>query len=278
MTDIIQHPLFADLPEKHLKPLHELPLPLIVAEQWGFVLIPVDRTGNTKDYLYPVQEWIVGLIGCSKQHAASTWSQANYAAELNSSKLPYLASNGKTYRMDYVDARGLYRIAQELRPLKSRPELVTVLNDIKNYLAKAGAFVDEQRLQEAQQKYAQIRSKGKFTRNQLTEWLGVVFGSSFPFGQFTNIEYRGLFGRDAKTLKAQTGVNNARDAMTSQALSFVDIAETSCLHMLNGRETVDITEALDIMRRIATALGVNVRILENIIGIDLATGLPLLHA
>ncbi|MCK6580036.1 MAG: hypothetical protein L6Q98_18240 [Anaerolineae bacterium] len=53
-------------------------------------------------------------------------------------RLPYTAADGKTYKRDYTTDRGLYLIAQYLRVKHDRP----VLDEIRRFLAAAGAFVD----------------------------------------------------------------------------------------------------------------------------------------
>ena len=123
----------------------DLPLPLYVAQQWSFDLAYVDQDSNPSHYLYSIQDWIEG-IG-ETERARKLWNDLK--SQLSDStgqsfllhKLPYKAANGRTYQMDYTNAEGLYRIAQEMRPTKGRIRL----DSIRQYLASAGVLVDEVR-------------------------------------------------------------------------------------------------------------------------------------
>src|SRR5262245_59169362 len=109
----------------------EKPLPLIVANKWGFAL---DHIETPSGLFYHIQDWIKGLTGVNDVRFA--WEKAKKQLLISIQQLPYIAPNGKTYEMDFTDDKGLYLIAQNLRATKSRPQL----REIKKYLAEAGAF------------------------------------------------------------------------------------------------------------------------------------------
>src|SRR5689334_22716462 len=114
------------------------PLPLLVAEKWGFALAYVVTETRV---LYAVQDWIKGLT--SVKDIRTIWADIKRRGNLDQvldsiQQFPYTATNGKTYQMDFVDDEGLYLIAQHLRATKARP----VLDEIKKFLAESGAFVD----------------------------------------------------------------------------------------------------------------------------------------
>jgi hypothetical protein len=94
-------------------------------------------------------------------------------------QLPYVASNGKTYQMDFTDDKGLYLIAQHLRVTKERP----VLSEIKHFLARAGVFADKARRDPEgaaaefqrvadENEYHKMRAEG-FEHDEAIEWLDV---------------------------------------------------------------------------------------------------------
>jgi len=256
------------------------PLPLIVAEKWGFALQHHAPNGDRTDRLYSVQDWIMGLT--QTNNPRDLWCKLKARNELYVSirQLPYQAANNKTYQMDFAADVDLYLITQDLREIKTRKTLSGALDAIRSYLANAGVLLDRARrdpqaaaeLTETLSKHHQTRLEGIVTRNELTAWLRAAFGSGFAFGQFTNMEYTGLFGRTAAEIRKTTGKKNARDGMTTEALAFVTIVESSCLRLFEGRDQVREIEAFEIVSKVAEPLGANVKLLQEQLGIDLATG------
>src|SRR5690349_9662950 len=111
-----------------------LALPLIVAQKWGFPLAYHETDEGT---FYAVQDWVRGLTG--DKEVKKALAKIKNQRSLSSRPLPYVASDGKTYQRDFTNDKGLYLIAQYLRVTKARP----VLDEIKRFLAAAGAFADE---------------------------------------------------------------------------------------------------------------------------------------
>jgi len=256
----------------------ERPLPLITADKWGFALYHVDRTGDAADYLYCARDWYIGLGG--KKNAWSMYKN-DWFTHSEPVMIEVKRPRRKPEMLEFVNAEGLYAIAARMESKADRPQVA----DIKAFLAKAGVLIDDARrdprkaaaLAEAMTNYHQNRADGIVTRNELTAWLRGHFGASFPFGQITNEEYKGLFGRVASQLKAETGNKNARDGMTAIGLKFLDLAEMTCVAMFDGRESVSQREAFDIVRDVCNALGVSVRSVQDRLRVDLATGMPLLE-
>src|SRR6185369_13973733 len=105
-------PLISDSADK------DLPLPLYIAKEWAFTLAYVDQDGNPSNYLYSINDWVKGLTGTPKPPRLLKElfdSNEQLKSTILLQKLPYKASNNKTYQMDFTDAKGLYLIAQELR-------------------------------------------------------------------------------------------------------------------------------------------------------------------
>lgn len=265
------------------------PLPLLVAKKWGFSLATFTRDDNTT--IYSVQDWIVGLSGASNNSAQKTWGKLNSELEIQSWETPYIAGNGRVYRMDMTTDKGLYRIAQEMRAMKKRPQL----QEIKDYLAEAGAFVDYARRNPSEvghklaskgtQKYlAQGKSEdwiadrqqGIVSHNVMTAALQRAVTDGLRFDIFTNTEYRAMFQRTAKEISAATGHKVARDGMTRQALAFLSIAEATLTDMLKQRENLPFDDACDMMRTIARQLQPAMLNMQQLMQVDLATGKPLL--
>src|SRR5688572_11218447 len=88
------------------------PLPLIVAKRWNF---PLAHIQTDDGMAYAVQDWMRGLSGESDtRKILSAFKKTDAGKQLSSSlrQLPYKAKNGKTYKQDYVNDKGLYLIAQ----------------------------------------------------------------------------------------------------------------------------------------------------------------------
>jgi hypothetical protein len=266
----------------------ETPLPVIVADKWKFPL----QTHKQDDgnLMYSIQDWIAGLSGVSKS-AAETWRKMNSQVQIDSRVMDYTATNNRVYQMDFTNDEGLYRIAQEMRAMKKRPQL----QEIKDYLAKSGAFVDHARRNPAdaaqslnvvaEQRYlkqgkspewVQDRLGGIISHNVMTAALKQAVLEGMDFAKFTNVEYRSMFSRTAKEISEATGHKNARDGMTRQALAFLSIAEATLTDMLKAREEVTFIEACDMMRAIAVKLQPAMASMQLMMGADLATGKALL--
>lgn len=171
-------PLFDDSDDR--------PLPERIAAHYGFPLAQKDHDDGKR--YYAVQDWIAGVA--KTPQARSLWARLKKRAQKTadeSSKeqlfpwwkqlvqLPYRASNGKEYKMDYADAETLYRIAQRMDANTGRR------NEILAYLAKAGVVVDEMyrdpdtadevaRLMRESKEYRKLRTEG-FTHEEATQWL-----------------------------------------------------------------------------------------------------------
>ncbi|HHC25342.1 MAG TPA: hypothetical protein ENK58_08040 [Desulfobacterales bacterium] len=115
------------------------PLPLIVADKWEFKLNFHVVEG---EHFYAIEDWIAGLISASNRLAVQNiWKKAKNKMVISIHHLDHVGPDGKTYKKDHTDDHGLYLIAQSLRVTKTRP----ALRAIKDYLAKAGVFVDNLR-------------------------------------------------------------------------------------------------------------------------------------
>lgn len=89
------------------------PLPERIAAQWNFPLAHKDHDDGKR--YYAVQDWVAG-VG-DTPHVRTFWQKMKhrypYLATL-CQKLPYRASNGKSYQMDYAQAEGLLEITRRM--------------------------------------------------------------------------------------------------------------------------------------------------------------------
>ncbi|MBC7871552.1 MAG: hypothetical protein H7Y09_11990 [Chitinophagaceae bacterium] len=282
------------------------PLPLIVAKRWGFPLASIE---NDEGVFYAVQDWIAGLVG--SQDVRKVWNdikRKGSLAQLSDSirQLPYIASNGKTYQIDFTTDKGLYLIAQNLRSTKARP----ALSVIKKFLAEAGAFVDEirrdpdaillsgamtpdqameaairaYRAQGKDDRWIQARLEGKIKRHQFTAALQAAVAETLKrqhYAMATDDIYKGLWGRTAAYLKKELELpKNAslRDHQPTVALTYQRLAEEVAAQKLGKRTELSWHEARQIVQHVAALIGSQAKITSEFLEMDLATGYPLLPA
>jgi hypothetical protein len=272
------------------------PLPLIVANQYNFSLQHYDTDNGV---LYAVQDWIVGIGTTKPQTAAVTWSTLKGKILISNFELEYLASDGKKYLMDFTTDEGLYRIAQEMRVTKER----RALKDIKDFLAKAGAFADLARrepetvaskltaqrerkyLREGrEQEWITDREFGIVSRKQLMAIIHHLLGDNTKeiYRFVTDDTYTGLFGMTAVQLREYLGIpagSNVRDFMSRLGLIFVAQAEEICRLQLEGYKDDDIVTPKDVRNVIKTLsrlVGEQVKMTQEQLGRDVLTGKKLL--
>lgn len=238
------------------------PLPLLVAEKWGFKLAYIDQDGDADNYLYAGQDWFKGLGG-SKAH----WTRTRDELLRSTEKLPYVATDGKTYQIDFLTQADLYTVAIEMRPMKKRPQL----EEIREYLRDAGVFADKAR---RDPKWAAARLEGKIARSAFMQALTehVTNMSQQGYGIATNDVYRGLFRRDAAQLRAELHTNNPREKMSQPALHYLGIAEWACAQHIGEAETLTFPQARAIIQDVAGLVGLQVDELERRFQIDIVTG------
>ncbi len=293
------------------------PLPEIVAagkpdepENPGWELFPLAYHDVEGKRYYSIQDWIVG-IARPKSHPGTFWTQmqkrlkkAGVELQTRCLKLPYAASNGKTYDMDHATAEGLYIITQ-------RMDAETGLRDrILRFLAKAGVVVDEARV-DPDGLLAQVvgknpdrvieaviefyRKKGdtdewiasRILSVQTRKWFVAEFQRSllFPpasplFGKITNTMRRGVWKRDTATLKKEMGLKESdslRDHMPGLALTYEMIAENASAYVLSFKHGLTFNNADQIVREKSELVGKQAAEMGRTLNIDIATGKPLLN-
>lgn len=198
-----------NLPTLNTQNTDDRPLPLIMADRWGFSLQHHEQGGALH---YCIQEWIAGLTGESLRKSQKMFSDMRPQLSVSIGQLDYTAADSKTYRVPFTDDKGLYIITQNLRATAKRP----MLKEIQQYLARAGAFADAARIDpesavesiESARRakwerdgrdsaWIANRQNGIYTRKQLTAEIQRVLGTGEHMGKLTNTTYKGVLGTDA---------------------------------------------------------------------------------
>lgn len=256
--------------------------------------------------MYAILDWIRGLIDGNSTQTINAWAKIKNKTLISKKGLPYTASDGKTYQRDYTDDKGLYLIAQQLRVTRARP----VLDEIKKFLASAGAFVDEVRLDPSavvfsgaispdeaieaviqtyraegkDDRWIMARIEGKIKRGQFTAALSAAVKDTLTrhhYATATDDVYKGLWGRTAAHLKRELDLDrkaSLRDHQPMMALHYQGIAEEAAAQKLGARSELSWFEAREIVQHIAQFIGKQADETSQLLGIDLATGKPLLGA
>ncbi len=252
---------------------------------------------------YAIQDWIAGLASTTDRNASKVWAKMKVELSTSGRQLPYLASNGKKYTMDFGTDRDLYLIAQRMRSTATRPNLEA----IKVYLAKAGAFTDAvRRRPEALLDYGLVgpdeaidaaiemyrkqgkddgwitaRIIGKIKRHAFTSALKAAILDIRPwhYGAATNEVYKGLWGRTAQYLKKELELPKGaslRDHQPTLALTYQAIAEEVSAQRLGDKEEIEWEEARSVVQEVAEMIGKQAKATGEYLGVDLATGKPIL--
>lgn len=279
------------------------PYPLMVADKWNFELAHYIPDGATpRDYLYHAVQWTLGLG--AKQH--TTWENiknqyVNSNDKLKIETIPYLAADGKTYDVEFIDQQTCYHVAMAMRVTKTRPQLA----EIKEYLARAGVFADEARrnpeqvievlkpLAQAKRERQialheqwgldatqaaqrlKLRHEATLERNRLISEF-VRLCDSPNIARLTNAEYIALFGATASTLKEMLNTKSIRDALDDYQLDAVAFAEKSLAKILTAWERGSVVEIEGVIQTIMQPIGAAMRVVYNALGLDHITGQPLL--
>ena len=222
----MQMSLFDNLPQ------NGKPLPERIADggdDWA--AFPLQRYEQGEETHYAVQDWLHGVA--LTDNPARFWTdlkkraQKLHGIQLYAScvQLPYIATNGKKYKMDFATAETLYQIVQYM-------DTTTGLrNKILAYLAQAGVKLDDI-YRDPDKAIEELTSRAKGIEKRKT-FADMAFESNInhrPFiGILTNTQYDALFGMVAKELEKALG-GKVRDRLGRLALQAIANAEDNATY------------------------------------------------
>lgn len=261
------------------------PLPLITADKWNYPLAHILPNETNPDYLYCARDWYIGLGG-----KKSAWSQHknNWFTVDKPVMIEVKRERRKPEMMEFITANGLYSIAARMTSANDRPQL----DEIKDYLAKAGVKLDEYRINPEQavndamgqyivdgksDSWAEARVQGIVTRKRFTDALkaAVMNAPSNLYAVGTESVYKGLWERTTAQLRGDlnlTPKQNVRDSMSEYALVYTRLAEMLATDQIQNAETVSMTVASDIIYRASGIIRQQALQTARFLGIDLFTG------
>lgn len=261
---------------------------LIVADKWEFKLDYIDVDGNPDHYLYHAVQWTVGLGAKDR----TTWAKIKKQLldsnqQLHIRELPYVASDGKTYQVEFIDHKACYDVAQAMRLTADRPQL----KEIRDYLSTVGTKVDAaRRRQVVIEKHLQaglgnhpdvqrlvLRDNSISVFNALKATITKVCDEKPQWGKLIDTEYVALFGEVASALKAILSTKNIRDALPSQQLSALTYAETTLQAVLSRQGHLSNEQIETLIDKTIRPIGEHLEMVCEALGIHPITGKNLLE-
>jgi hypothetical protein len=275
------------------------PYPLLVAQKWDFQLDYYDVNGNPTDYLYHAVHWTQGLGASSHTTWERIKSKIVYPTHsLKIKELPFTSTDGKTYQVDYFNQEACYQVAMEMRVTKTRPQL----QEIRDYLAKSGAFVDwakrnphkaienlsayarQQEIEKLEragydETYEARRFKARHENievlKQLHDKLAEIVDNP-NFAILNNERYLGIFGATASELKEILHTQKVRDSLGLTQLRTLTFAEDTLKDVIASQQHLSHEQAVIIIRQVLPPIGKMLKDLMQARGLDHITGQPLL--
>ena len=268
---------------------------------------------------YAVQDWIAGASGSDNPRRVWTDLKARYkegkVREVKRGRKPistekaervqkqlvqlgvqlkYRASDGKSYKMDFITAEGLYLIAQLIETESAVRESILI------YLARAGVALDEMRrdpgiaLDAGVAGYAKRgktaewiaqRTKGKNARTDFTEVARDTHVFHRPdYGRLTDATYGEVLGAAKAEISAALKLTEAqtdqfRDQLGKLAIQAIDAAETgAAMKMRETGDTLTTPEQIAIVKHCARLVAPSFWALAQYTNTDLLTGRSALKA
>src|SRR6266850_248094 len=278
-----------------------IPLPLHVARLWS---VPLQYHVVEGQEYFSIKDWIAGLTG--SQRASHMWEnyRDRHKGDAPPSRgMPYVAVNGQVFTLDFTTDEGLYKITIALRVSSARP----ALKAIKDFLAKAGVFVDEARRdpEGAAEQLGIARRTQALRAGKAEDWIatreeGIItlkqfvsqiyalvenksqFG--FIIGSLTNDLYREAFHDDVWGLRERLGISakeNPRDHFSRIALSYTTITEEAIrihLSQHGDNDFVPVPVIRKVVQDMSAAIGIQADALAKALQIDSVTGQRMLPA
>lgn len=237
------------------------PLPERIASLYRFKL---QKCNVDDDTYYAVQDWIFGIVPHSD--IRKMWSAIKRRHNQLSTRcrqLPYVASDGKTYQMDFADAETLYLITQRMQANSGNRDAILL------YLAKAGVKLDEliNNPDKAEEMFAELADEKEYRKlinegfsneeamqwvqvrhNQKKEW-NIVTSSwgkrgveGFEYARLTNDVQEVATGITATEAKNKLGITKtSREYLSASENASISITgmTSRLLHEQRGSKGVD---------------------------------------
>ncbi|GIK63733.1 MAG: hypothetical protein BroJett018_15270 [Chloroflexota bacterium] len=287
------------------------PLPELIIEHLGGTMMYVDQPDGTR--LYRVVDWVYEIKGSSAKERNTAWANLKRVivklGDINLDEIVYpleIETPGGPQTTEFTTDEGLYAITQRMS------DRSLVVRQVKDYLAKAGVFVDDLRTEPEQRDelmerliaenperameaiVARYRAQGKSDlwierrivgmqkRNKFTSALRETSASSPNYAQATNAGYQGAFNMMKDEIVAYLGLTKQqarqlRDHISEIALQGIALYETASAEKMKiMKRTLTPLEQAEIVRTCARIVAPSMKALADYVGVDVLSGQPLL--
>jgi hypothetical protein len=212
----------------------------------------------------------------------------------NCKQLKLIASDGKRYLTDVMNAEQVLRLIQSIPSPKVEPMKLWLARVGKERLEdtedpELGLFrsfdraVEQYRIQGKSESWIEARIQGIVTRKEFVTALkeAVLNAPTTIYVQATEKLYRGLWQRTTAQLRGELKIDNKanpRDHFGKYALIYTRIAEEVATEKLGQAETVPVSVGMEIVWDVAKLIGKQAKEVSQALGYDLVTEKPLLQA